>query len=100
VAVALDALGVEDELPPDVPGPALATDEYEPDSAGGYAVYWETVGDDDHVVARYATQEAALAVCAQRNREFAARNPSGGGTTYLCCYGVRVLDAGKWVLVD
>lgn len=95
VEVALDAFGLEDSYP-GVPEPTKADEEYETDDAGEYAVYWETVGDDAHPVARYATLKAAQAVCDQRNREFAARNPSGGGTTYLCGYGVRELVAGKW----
>lgn len=96
VATALDAFGMEDELP-DVPAPDLATETHETAEDGEYAVYWETVGDDDHVVARYETLEAATAVCEQKNREFSARNPSGGGTTYLCGFGVRTLDGDKWV---
>lgn len=96
VAVALEALGLEDSIP-DVPEPEKATDTHEEDEGGGYAVYWETVGDDAHVVARYSDRDAAEAVCAQKNREFSARNPSGGGTTYLCGFGVRELVNGKWV---
>jgi hypothetical protein len=96
VAAALDALGIEDGIP-DVPEPQKATEAYEEDEDGAYAVYWETVGDDAHVVARYADWHAAMAVCQQYNREFAARHPSGGGTTYLCGYGVREWSGGEWV---
>jgi hypothetical protein len=96
VAAVLKVFGLEDDIP-DVPEPAKADEEHEECPTGEYAVYWETVGDDAHVVARYATREAAEAVCAQRNREFAASNPSGGGTTYLCGYGVRERVGGKWV---
>lgn len=99
VAVALDALGVDDDIP-DVPEPDKADEIHTPDPAGEYAVYWETVGDDAHVVSRYESLDAAEAVCAQRNREFAARNPSGGGTTYLCGFGVRTLIDGKWVATN
>jgi hypothetical protein len=95
VRVALDALGLEDNLP-DVPEPEKATDTNTPDADGEYCVYWETVGNDEHVIQRYSTKEAAEAVCSQKNREFSASNPNGGGTTYLCGYGVRVLVDSKW----
>lgn len=97
VAVALEALGLEDSLP-DVPAPELATDAYEPDADGEFCVFWETVGDDAHLIERYTTHEAAAAVCHQKNREFSARNPSGGGTTYLCGFSVRSLARGRFVV--
>jgi hypothetical protein len=96
VAVALDALGLTDETP-DVEEPTLATDEHTPDPEGEYCLYWETVGDDAGPRARYTTREAAEAVCEQRNREFYARNPCGGGTSYLCGFSARQLVDGKWV---
>lgn len=99
VEAVLGVLGLEDDIP-DVASPSLATDENEPDSDGEYAVYWETVGDDAHVVTRYGSHEAAEAVCRQKNREFSARNPSSGGTTYLCGFGVRQLVDGKWQRVE
>lgn len=96
VAVALDALGLADEIP-DVEEPARATDEHTPDPEGEYCLYWETVGDDAGPRARYTTREAAEAVCDQRNREFYGRNPCGGGTSYLCGFSTRQLVDGKWV---
>jgi hypothetical protein len=96
VAVALDSLGLADEIP-DVEEPAPATDEHTPDPDGEHCVYWETVGDDAGPRARYTTRDAAEAVCAQLNREFRARHPSGGGTSYLCGFSTRRLVEGKWV---
>jgi hypothetical protein len=95
-AIALDALGLEDTIP-DVEEPALASEEHEVDEDGEYAVYWETVGDDAHVVARYTTLEAAQAVAEEKSRGLAAKNPGGN---LLCGYGVRVLENGKWVHTD
>lgn len=99
VAVALNALGMEDSIP-DVPEPPAADEQYTEDPDGEYAVYWETVGDDAHVVARYASLEAAEAVCDQRNREFREANPSSGTSGYLCGYSVRGLADGQWVAID
>ena len=99
VAVALDAFGLSD-VPPAVPEPEKASGFCAESSKGKYAVYWETVGDDERVVARYSDLEAAEAVCAQRNREFRARYPSSSTTAYLCGYGVRELVDDEWVSVD
>lgn len=99
VAAVLDVLGLEDDLP-DVPAPALATDEHEESEDGEYAVYWETYLEDAGPSARYDSLEAAQAVCDQRNREFSARNPSGGGTTMLCGYAVRQLIDGEWCAIE
>jgi len=96
IGVVLEALSLKDEIP-DVPEPEKATEIHDTDTDGEWAVYWETVGDDAHVCQRYSTREAAEAVRNQRNREFSAANPSGGGTSYLCGYGVRMLVDGKWV---
>lgn len=62
------------------------------DEAGDYAVWWETVGDDSHIVARYSTaQDAARAVDAHD------WPPPGDRTAYLCGYAVRVWVDGRWV---
>ena len=92
----LDAFGLEDRIP-DVLETTPADEIHETDPSGKYAVYWETSGDDAHVVARYATQEAAAAVCGQRDRELAGRYPGGN---LLCGYSVRVLSDGRWVRLD
>lgn len=89
-AVALRALGLEDDLP-DVPEPPKATDLHQPSDDGEYCVYWETVGDDEGPLRRYDSYEAALAVCDQYQREFSARQQNA-----LCGYSVRVLVDGKW----
>lgn len=98
VATLLAAIGCEDTLP-DVPEPQ-ADEQHRPDPTGSYCVYWETVGDDAGPWTRYATYEEAAAVCGQRNREFAAANPSGSGTTYLCGWSVRELVDGQWRAVE
>jgi hypothetical protein len=64
-----------------------------PDPGGEYCVYWETVGDDAHVVARYATEEAAEAAATLADEALRARH-SGH---LLCGYGVRQIVAGDWV---
>ncbi len=95
----LKALGLDDSIP-GVPEPTLADDIYETDDEGEFALYWETVGDDAGPRARYATIEAATAVCEQRNREFTAAHPCGGGSSLLCGFGVRQLVDGKWIQCD
>lgn len=99
VEYALDALGIEDDLPA-VPEPDAADEEHAQDAEGEYAVYWETVGDDEGVLARYSDLDAARAVCAQWDRQFRQRNPSGGGTTMLCGHSVRQLIDGQWQAVE
>jgi hypothetical protein len=59
-----------------------------------WCVYWETAGDDERIVARYATQEAAEAKCEQSDRGLSARCPGGN---LLCGYSVRRLVDGEWV---
>lgn len=67
----------------------------EQDPDGAWACYWETVGDDAHVVSRHATREDA---------EQAVRAldwpPPGDHTRYLCGYEVRRLEGDRWVAPD
>lgn len=96
VAIVLDIFNMKDDIPT-VPEPLLATEFFNELENGEYAVYWETVCDDERVVARYSSFEAAKAVCSQYNREFNARN---GGSDTLCGFGVRCLVDNKWIVVD
>lgn len=62
------------------------------DPEGEYALYWDTVGDDSHVVARYRTFAAASAAVRLRHWP-----PTADRTQYLCGYSVRRLSAdGRW----
>ncbi len=90
----LDLLGLEDSLP-SVPEPE--TPDHPQDPAGNYCVYWETVGDDEAVISRYATLEEASEMLEVYDRKFKSANP---GVGYLCGYSVRVLDGDKWVGCD
>lgn len=74
----------------------LAEAAGEPDPNGEYCVYWSTVGEDEHVVERYATQEAASAATELHNIQLHARH-SG---RLLCGYEVRTLVNGEWIGVD
>jgi hypothetical protein len=69
--------------------------EPETDPAGEWACYWETVGDDAHVVSRHATSDLA-------SQAVAAKDWPGPGdhTRYLCGYEVRQLVGGEWCQVD
>lgn len=71
------------QAPPEMP----ATDP-----AGEYALYWETVGDDAHIVSRHATLEQAKQ--AVRAKDWPR---PGDHTAYLCGYSVRQLVGGEWV---
>jgi len=68
----------------------------ETDPEGTWCVWWETVGDDSHVVDRYASRvEAEQAVAAHDWPR------PGDHTQYLCGYGVRRLDDdGEWTTDD
>jgi len=55
-------------------------------------VYWETIGDDAHVVERYATEEAADAAATLHDE--ALRSSHSG--QLLCGYSVRHLVDGRW----
>jgi hypothetical protein len=69
--------------PPEMP-------ETDPD--GEWALYWDTVGDDAHVVDRYATREdAETAVLAKDWPR------PGDHTAYLCGYEARQLVDGAWL---
>jgi hypothetical protein len=74
----------------------LAERAGEPDADGEWCVYWETALDDEHVVARYATRDAAEAAAEKSNTELARSNPG----PLLCSYGVRVLEDDEWVAID
>lgn len=69
----------------------------EPCDDGDWCVYWLTGGDDEHVVARYDSEDAATAACDGRNRNLARQYPGGN---LLCGYAVRRLVDGEWVAVD
>jgi hypothetical protein len=66
-----------------------------PDPEGEWACYWDTVGDDAHVVSRHATRR-------QAERAVAAHDwpPPGDTTQYLCGFVVRVLVDGRWVVPE
>lgn len=66
-----------------------------PDPNGEWACYWNTVGNDARVVARYATRQKA-------EQAVAAKDWPGptDHTNYLCGYEVRRLDHGRWVSDD
>jgi hypothetical protein len=68
----------------------------DPDPEGEYCVYWETCGDDEHVVARYATADAADAAATLGDDSLRSRH-SG---QLLCGYDVRRLIDGEWVRDD
>jgi hypothetical protein len=99
VAVALSVFPLQD-YPPDVPEPPTATELYVHDPNGQYAVWWETIGDDAHIVNRYNSYEAAQAVCDEYQREFLSRHPHSGGVTYRCGFGVRMFCDDGWYSVD
>jgi hypothetical protein len=91
----LTELGLDDECP-DVPEPDDPEDEIETDVGGEWCVYWETVGDDDHVVERYASEADAEKVCAAKDRALRGANPGN----LLCGYSVRQLVDGEWVHLE
>lgn len=63
----------------------------EEDPEGEWACYWETAGNESHVVSRHSTRaEAEQAVNAQ---DFPR---PGDHTKYLCGYVVRELVDGRW----
>jgi hypothetical protein len=62
---------------------------------GEYALYWETVGSDARVIARFASAgEASQAVAAKDWPR------PGDHTNYLCGYSVRRLADGEWVHLE
>jgi hypothetical protein len=62
------------------------------DEDGEYALYWDTVGNESHVVARFTTR-------ADAEQAVAAKDWPGPSdhTDYLCAYTVRQLVAGEWM---
>jgi hypothetical protein len=65
------------------------------DADGEYCLYWETVGNESHVVARFASKDdAAQAVAA---KDWPA---PGDHTNYLCGYTVRQLIDGDWMPIS
>lgn len=64
------------------------------DPAGLWATWWETVGEDSHLVDRYATREDAEQAVASYDWP-----RPGDHTDYLCGYGVRTLVDEAWVRV-
>jgi hypothetical protein len=60
----------------------------EPDPEGEWCVYWNTVGDDSHVVERYATEDAASAAAQRSQAALEARHPG----RLLCGYEVRYVS--------
>lgn len=69
----------------------------ESDSNGAWAVYWETVGDDAHVVERYATLDQAEAHVERAEISLKDNYPGGN---LLCGYGVRQFINNTWVKFD
>lgn len=57
---------------------------------------WERFGDDEHVVARYATRDAAEAAAQIADAQLRERHRG----QLLCGYGVRVLVDGEWIASD
>jgi hypothetical protein len=72
--------------PPDMP---------EEDPHGEWACYWETAGDDAHVVSRHSSREDA-----EQAVEAHDWPPPGDHTVYLCGYGIRELVDDEWERVD
>lgn len=68
----------------------------EEDVDGEWCVYWETVGDDPHVVSRHPSREAAEAAAKLADR--ALRQTHRGHL--LCGYSVRELIDGQWIAVE
>lgn len=71
-----------------------ATEDEDP--SGEWCVYWQTSGDDDHVVQRYASPEGAACAAALKNAGLKAQHPGH----LLCGYEVRSLVDGEWVESD
>ena len=91
----LDVLEMEDAYP-DVPAPTPADERIEPDADGEYCIYWQTVGDDPHVVGRYATADEAQAVAEAMARKLHSVHRG----QLLCGYEVRHFEDGEWRPLD
>lgn len=74
----------------------LAERAGEPCTDGEWCVYWSTVGDDSHVVDRYATEEQARAAAEIASDALHRSNPGH----LLCGYEVRTLVDGVWTYAD
>jgi hypothetical protein len=73
----------------------LLTEEAgEPDASGDWCVYWETVGDDGHVVDRYPSRDAANAAAKRSQGHLEYKHPGGN---LLCNFGVRQLVDHDWI---
>lgn len=59
----------------------------EPNSEGEFCVYWETVGDDAHIVECYDTMEQASAAAAIYQKQLEERHPG----RLLCGYSARTV---------
>ena len=64
----------------------------EVDPEGEWGVWWDTVGDDAHLVSRHTTRAAAEQAIAAHDWP-----RPGDHTQYLCGYGVRHLIDGEWL---
>lgn len=71
------------QSPPEMP---------EEDETGEWALYWETVGDDAGVVARFSSRD--IAEQAVRAKDWPR---PGDRTHYLCGYEVRQFVDGEWI---
>jgi hypothetical protein len=67
-----------------------------PDPDGEWCVWWETAGDDEHAVERYATRDAAEAAAQRSQAGLKSRFPGD----LLCGYTVRQLVDDHWIEVD
>jgi hypothetical protein len=67
-------------------------EEPETDPLGKWACYWDTSGNEAHVVARYSTRETAEQAVAAKDWP-----RPGDSTAYLCGFVIRELEDGKWV---
>jgi hypothetical protein len=90
VRVFLEAVGLEEDPPPVVEEPPAPSTVYSPSPDGEYVVVWQSAGNDDVVIARYDTLEAADAVAAEYSRSLAGWT---GGGPLLCGYVVRAAAA-------
>lgn len=59
----------------------------EPNREGEFCVYWETVGDDSHIVECYATMDQARAAATIYQKQLVERHPG----RLLCGYSARAV---------
>jgi hypothetical protein len=67
----------------------------EEDPEGEWACYWDTVGNDAHVVSRHTTRDEAEQAVASHDWP-----RPGDHTQYLCGYAVRQLVDGDWIMPE